>query len=94
MIQSPYILLETRHHSICSLQFVAMPLGEGYTVEEQLTGKAEIGGLQFDIFHRYNSIATFKKVVEGDEPLQLTNEEIFKTPAELKLTGKLSMVSS
>jgi len=27
-------------------QFVAMPLGEGYTVEEQLTGEAEHGGLQ------------------------------------------------
>ncbi len=27
-------------------QFVAMPLGDGYTVEEQLTGKAEHGGIQ------------------------------------------------
>jgi len=27
-------------------QFVAMPLGEGYTAEEQLIGKAEHGGLQ------------------------------------------------
>lgn len=27
-------------------QFVAMPMGEGYTVEEQLTGKAEHGGMQ------------------------------------------------
>ena len=27
-------------------QFVAMPLGQGYTAEEQLTGKAEHGGLQ------------------------------------------------
>lgn len=27
-------------------QFVAMPLAEGYSVEEQLTGKAEWGGLQ------------------------------------------------
>ncbi len=27
-------------------QFVAMPLGQGYTVEEQLTGEAEHGGLQ------------------------------------------------
>ena len=27
-------------------QFVAMPLGEGYTAEEQLTGRAEHGGLQ------------------------------------------------
>lgn len=28
-------------------QFVAMPLGAGYTVEEQLSGKAEFGGMQF-----------------------------------------------
>lgn len=27
-------------------QFVAMPLGEGYSAEEQITGKAEHGGLQ------------------------------------------------
>ncbi len=27
-------------------QFVAMPLGQGYSVEEQITGKAEHGGLQ------------------------------------------------
>ncbi len=27
-------------------QFVAMPLGEGYTAEEQLTGEAQHGGLQ------------------------------------------------
>lgn len=27
-------------------QFVAMPLGRGYTVEEQITGEAEHGGLQ------------------------------------------------
>lgn len=27
-------------------QFVAMPLGDGYTVEEQLTGAAEYGGVQ------------------------------------------------
>ena len=30
-------------------QFVAMALGEGYTAEEQLTGKAEVGGLQLEI---------------------------------------------
>lgn len=28
-------------------QFVGMPLGRGYSVEEQVTGKAEQGGLQF-----------------------------------------------
>jgi hypothetical protein len=31
-------------------QFVAMPLGQGYTVEEQLTGEAEVGGVQIEVF--------------------------------------------
>ena len=31
-------------------QFVAMPLGAGYTAEEQITGKAEHGGLQVMAF--------------------------------------------
>lgn len=30
-------------------QFVAMPLGEGYSVEEQLTGEPEWGGLQISV---------------------------------------------
>jgi hypothetical protein len=31
-------------------QFVAMPLGEGYTAEEQISGKAEFGGLQVIVY--------------------------------------------
>lgn len=31
-------------------QFVAMPLGEGYTAEEQLSGEAEVGGIQIEVF--------------------------------------------
>ena len=31
-------------------QFVAMPLGDGYTAEEQLTGEAEHGGVQIVIY--------------------------------------------
>lgn len=31
-------------------QFVAMPLGSGYSAEEQLTGTAEHGGLQIEVF--------------------------------------------
>jgi len=31
-------------------QFVAMPLGAGYTAEEQITGLAEHGGLQIEVF--------------------------------------------
>ena len=30
-------------------QFVAMPLGEGYSTEEQITGEAEWGGLQLSV---------------------------------------------
>ena len=43
-------------------QFVAMPLGDGYTAEEQITGKAENGGIQLlvcpmkaDIYSMYCS---------------------------------------
>lgn len=31
-------------------QFVAMPLGSGYTAEEQITGAAEFGGLQIIVY--------------------------------------------
>jgi len=31
-------------------QFVAMPLGEGFTAEEQITGEAEHGGLQIIVY--------------------------------------------
>lgn len=31
-------------------QFVAMPLGSGYSVEEQLTGTAEHGGIQIEVY--------------------------------------------
>lgn len=31
-------------------QFVAAPLGTGFSVEEQLTGKAEFGGIQIEVF--------------------------------------------
>lgn len=31
-------------------QFVAMPLGQGYTVEEQITGEAQHGGIQLAVY--------------------------------------------
>jgi hypothetical protein len=31
-------------------QFVAMPLGRGYSAEEQITGEAEFGGIQIEAF--------------------------------------------
>ena len=42
-------------------QFVAMPLGQGYTVEEQLTGEAEHGGLQIVAYPM--KAAAYRKMV-------------------------------
>ncbi|CAZ85286.1 unnamed protein product [Tuber melanosporum] len=36
-------------------QFVAMPLGSGYSVEQQVTGKEDIGGIQMEISPVYNN---------------------------------------
>jgi hypothetical protein len=38
---------------------VASTVGNGYTVEEQITGKADVGGLQCDIFQCRNFGGTF-----------------------------------
>ena len=48
-------------------QFVAMPLGTGFSVEEQLTGKAEFGGIQLQIFPM-RAEAYFQKKVKSELP--------------------------
>ena len=48
-------------------QFVAMPLGKGYTAEEQITGKAEHGGVQI-IVYPMKKEAYQKIVAERREP--------------------------
>jgi len=58
-------------------QFVAMPLGEGYTAEEQLTGVAEHGGLQVLVYpmnpteaKRHRALARLReRVAEVDQQL-------------------------
>jgi len=47
-------------------QFVAMPLGSGYSAEEQLTGEAEHGGLQIIVYPMKKS-AFEKRYPERDE---------------------------
>lgn len=37
-------------------QFVAAPLGQGFTVEAQLTGKEEFGGLQIEVYAMKRSV--------------------------------------
>ncbi len=47
-------------------QFVAMPLGEGFTAEEQITGEAEHGGIQIIAYPMKRDVYTlhFKRQVE------------------------------
>lgn len=40
-------------------QFVAAPLGEGLTVESQLTGREDVGGIQIDVFPLYDKPSRF-----------------------------------
>ena len=49
-------------------QFVAMPLGEGFTAEEQITGTAEHGGLQIIVYPMKNEVYVehFERTVEAD----------------------------
>ncbi|KAF8838426.1 hypothetical protein BDN67DRAFT_1013094 [Paxillus ammoniavirescens] len=63
-------------------QFVGMSHGSGYTVEEQVTGKAEHGGLQFDIFPVRDTKFTVLQDNKTDFFLDKT-----KTPAELSLAA-------
>ncbi|KAI2779954.1 hypothetical protein F4815DRAFT_445836 [Daldinia loculata] len=48
-------------------QFVAMPMGQGYSVEAQLTGEDTIGGLQFEITPSAprNVIKLFVQILHG-----------------------------
>jgi hypothetical protein len=50
-------------------QFVAMPLGEGYSVEEQITGEAEFGGMQIEVFPMRPEVfeKRFPVIVENPE---------------------------
>ena len=62
-------------------QFVAMPLGHGYTVEEQLTGAARHGGLQIVVYpmkpERYEALVAAReseysgRVLHDGAPMEL-----------------------
>lgn len=67
-------------------QFVAMPLGHGYTAEEQLTGAAEYGGIQIVVYpmraERYEEMQR-KKDAEALRP-----RFMFRRMAAAQSTGR------
>jgi len=56
-------------------QFVAMPLGEGYTAEEQITDEAQYGGLQIVVYpmkrEAYEQYRSRRMMVVKDRELRL-----------------------
>jgi hypothetical protein len=53
-------------------QFVAVPLGSGYSAEEQLTGQAEFGGLQLQVYP-LKAAVYFAQEIEPYLPQQLAD---------------------
>jgi hypothetical protein len=66
-------------------QFVAMPLGSGYSVEEQITGKPEHGGLQ---------VLVYPMRKERYEPIRLQREEERRERARAPIRMYCADVSS
>jgi hypothetical protein len=69
-------------------QFVAMPMGDEYTVERQLTGEEFIGGIQLEIIPRLRETATFKRTPSGPGTRNGDDQnhfELVATPRKLGL---------
>lgn len=69
-------------------QFVAMPLGEGFTAEEQITGKAEHGGLQIVVYPmKHDVYVKFFESTAGEdldfEPCLVASPEMGLAPGGL-----------
>ena len=68
-------------------QFVAMPLGEGFTAEEQITGQAEHGGLQIIAYpmKREVYIEYFGQPVSKERDAPLFSKGVYKPAPDLGL---------
>jgi hypothetical protein len=63
-------------------QFVAMPLGAGYTAEEQITGQAEHGGLQIVVYPMKREV--FERRFPERDPESFITGEFLCAPAAAK----------
>jgi len=72
-------------------QFVAMPLGEGYTVEGQLTGVERVGGIQMVVFEPRPGRFPDRPPPDSDRSRQLRIRAMAAPAAELGLApgGKI-----
>jgi len=70
-------------------QFIAMPLGKGYTVEEQLTGKDEFGGIQIIVFEPKEGKFPDEEPEYEDAPLKQVASMPSQTEMGLAAGGKI-----
>ena len=77
-------------------QFVAMPLGEGYTVEEQITGAARHGGLQIVVYpmkrERYQRLMARHR--RPDHHLRLEDSSVVYGPPGMGLAPGGRMIQN
>jgi hypothetical protein len=66
-------------------QFVAMPLGSGYSAEEQITGTADHGGIQIVVYPMKRKIfeKRFPKIERKHEDLGVIFEDFSEMPKEV-----------
>ena len=69
-------------------QFVAMPMGDKYSVEYQLTGEEFIGGIQLEIIPRLRDTVTFRRSLSVNDTQKCSDHDhldLFSTPRSLGL---------
>jgi hypothetical protein len=72
-------------------QFVAMPLGEGYSVEEQVTGEAEFGGMQIEVFPMRSEVFAQRFPLKRDtQGLRLRSTDFFYARLDKKTSMGLA----
>jgi len=67
-------------------QFVSMPLGEGYTVEAQMTGDEQFGGIQLTIFEPKPG-----KFPDSPPPKEAVGVDIMSFTANQPMVGELGL---
>lgn len=67
-------------------QFVAMPLGSGYSVEEQVTGKAEHGGLQIVAYPvRADAWERMRRPIAVHSPMYVESVLALESPGDFDM---------
>lgn len=72
------------HHFI--RQFVAMPLGQGYTVESQITGEENYGGIQLVVYDPKPG-----RFPDQPPPRQTSGARVLRSPIKQAMAGEMGL---